>query len=265
MYEWNFEPGLMVNLALIAAGYALCVTGPLRRFFPGNEPPTPVQVRLFFVGWVVLFIALASPIDSLASYLLTMHMLQHLLLAMVAPPFLLLGLPRWVLRPLMRIPGAYPVGSFITNPVFVFFAFNAVFALWHVPFYYDLALRDERFHILEHVMFFAIGVLSWWPVCSPMDELPPAHPLLQTAYLFFMSLPSTIIGALIAFAEAPLYPYYALRPRLWGISLGDDQQLAGLIMWVPGSLIYFAVLTVVFIRWLNREESDEQRPLANTG
>ena len=149
MYEWNFEPGLMVNLALMAGGYALCVTGPLRRFFPGNEPPTPAQVRLFFVGWVVLFIALASPIDSLGSYLLTMHMLQHLLLAMVAPPFLLLGLPRWVLRTLMRIPGAYPVGSFLTNPVFVFFAFNAVFALWHVPFYYDLALRDERFHILE--------------------------------------------------------------------------------------------------------------------
>lgn len=87
MYEWNFELGLMVNLALIAGGYALCVTGPLRRFFPGNEPPTPVQVRLFFVGWVVLFIALASPIDSLGSYLLTMHMLQHLLLAMVAPRF----------------------------------------------------------------------------------------------------------------------------------------------------------------------------------
>jgi len=265
MYEWNFEPGLMVNLALIAGGYALCVTGPLRRFFPGNEPPAPAQVRLFFVGWVVLFIALASPIDSLASYLLTMHMLQHLLLAMVAPPFLLLGLPRWVLRPLMRIPGAYPIGSFLTNPIFVFFAFNAVFALWHVPFYYDLALRDERFHILEHVMFFVVGVLSWWPICSPMDELPSAHPLLQTAYLFFMSLPTTIIGALIAFAEAPLYPYYALRPRLWGVSLGDDQQLAGLIMWVPGSLVYFAVLTVVFIRWLNRDDADEHRPLADAG
>lgn len=264
MYAWNFQPGLLANLALIAGGYALCVLGPLRRFFPGNAPASPAQVRLFFAGWVVLLIALASPIDSLAGYLLTMHMLQHLLLAMAAPPLLLLGTPRWLFRPLLRIPGAYPVGRYLTNPVVVFFAFNAVFAIWHVPQYYDLALRDERWHIFEHVMFFVVGILSWWPICSPMEELPRAHPLAQTAYLFFMSLPATIIGALIAFAEAPLYPSYALRPRLWGVSLVDDQQLAGLIMWVPGSLVYFAVLTVVFIRWLNRDESDDRRPLAHT-
>lgn len=264
MYDWNFQFGLLSNLALMAAVYGLCVLGPLRRYFPDSAPASPTQTRLFFAGWVILFISLASPIDSLAGYLLTMHMIQHLLLAMVAPPLLLLGTPAWLLRPLLRLPGALPLGRFITHPVVVFFAFNAVFAIWHVPQYYDLALLDERFHILEHVMFFVAGVLSWWPISSPMKELPRAHPLAQTAFLFFMSLPTTIIGALIAFAPPPLYPSYALQPRLWGISLVDDQQLAGLIMWVPGSLIYFAVLTFVFIRWLNRDDADARRPVLHT-
>jgi putative membrane protein len=255
MYSWNLAPGLLINLAVQLAAYLACTRGPLRRFFPGSEPATALELQLFLIGWLTLSVALVSPIDTLASYSLSMHMVQHILLTLVAPPLMLAGTPRWLFRPIMRLPFAWPVGRTLTNPLVAFLIFNTIFVAWHVPAYYDLALRTEPVHIFEHAMFFGAATLAWWPIFSPMDELPTVHPLAQTAYLFFQALPTTILGALIAFAPEPLYPHYTSMPRLWGLSVLDDQQLAGLIMWVPGSLVYFGVLTVVFIRWLNRDEA----------
>jgi putative membrane protein len=256
MYTWNWEPGLLVGLAGQIVAYLLCTLGPLRRFFPGSGPPSALEVQLFVLGWLSLFTALVSPIDTLSNYSLTMHMVQHILLTLIAPPLMLLGTPSWLFQPIARVPFALTVGRFVTNPVFVFFLFNAVFLGWHVPAYYNAALTFLPLHILEHIMFFGAATLSWWPIFSPMAELPRAHPLAQTAFLFFQALPATILGALIAFASEPLYPHYTTVPNPFGLSVLDDQQLAGLIMWVPASLVYFAVLTIVFIRWLNRDEHD---------
>jgi putative membrane protein len=256
MYSWNWEPGLLLGLAAQLGAYLACTVGPLRRFFPGTGPATPLEIQLFLFGWLTLFAALVSPVDTLSGYSLSMHMVQHILLTLVAPPFMLAGTPRWLLRPLLRIPYAVRFGRFITNPIVVFLIFNIVFVVWHVPANYDLTLRVLPVHILEHAMFFGTAVLAWWPTFGPLDEVPAAHPLAQTAFLFFQALPTTILGAVIAFASEPLYPHYTTVPRLWGMSVLDDQQLAGLIMWVPGSLVYFGVLTVVFIRWLNRDDRD---------
>jgi putative membrane protein len=257
MFAWNLAPMLLLGLALQVVAYLAC-TGPLRRFFPGSEPASPLQRQLFLLGSLALFVALVSPLDTLSSYLLSAHMVQHLLLALVAPPLMLLGTPRWLFRPLLRLPFAAPIGGLLTHPLFTFLLFNTVFIGWHVPSFYDLALRSEPVHILEHVMIFGTATLTWWPIFSPMDEFPRAHPLLQTAYLFFQSLPSTILGAIIAFANDPLYPHYTTVPRVWGIGVLEDQQAAGLIMWIPGSLVFFAIMTVVFIRWLNRDEREPQ-------
>jgi putative membrane protein len=117
-----------------------------------------------------------------------------------------------------------------------------------------MALGSEPVHILEHLTFFATAALTWWPIFSPLDELPPMQPGLQVIYLFLQSLPPTILGAILTFASEPLYATYVRAPRLWGMDVLTDQQLAGLIMWIPGSLVFFGVLTVVFIRWLNRDE-----------
>jgi putative membrane protein len=187
-----------------------------------------------------------------------MHMVQHILVTLIAPPLLLLGTPSWLLQPIARVPLAVRAGRYITGPIFAFLLFNIVFTAWHVPANYNLALTDLHVHILEHAMFFAAAVIAWWPVFSPIDEIPRAHPLAQTAFLFFQALPSTILGAIIAFAPEPLYPHYTTAPRLWGMTVMDDQQLAGLIMWVPASLIYFGVLTIVFLRWLNRDDRDPE-------
>jgi putative membrane protein len=257
MGVWNWEPGLLIGVIAQISVYLACV-GPLRRFFAVSMPVSRSQIQLFMLGWLSLFIALVSPVDTLASSLLTMHMVQHLLLTLIAAPLMLAGTPRWLFRPLLRIPGALVVGRLMTSVLVCFLLYNAVFGLWHVPRYYEMALASEPIHILEHLTFFATAALTWWPIFSPLDELPALPPGLQVLYLFLQSLPPTILGAILTFASSPLYASYERGPRLWGLDALTDQQLAGLLMWIPGSLVFFGVLTVVFIRWLNRDEYEAQ-------
>ena len=255
-YAWQWEH-LFVP-ALIAAAYLACV-GPLRGRFAGSAPASRVRVQLFLLGVVILFAATVSPLDRLSSYLLSMHMVQHLLMTLIVPPLLLVGAPGWLLRPLLRPPLGRLVGRALTQPVVAFLLFNAVFSVWHVPALYDLALRNDTVHILEHILFLGTAMLAWWPIFSPLEELPRLPEPVQLLYLFFQSLPPTILGAVITFAPEPLYPSYIAAPRLWGLSVLLDQEIGGLIMWIPGALVYFVVLTGVFFRWLNRDEHERSR------
>ena len=254
MYTWNWEPSILIGLVLQAGAYLACV-GRLRGRFAGWAPVPLVRIQVFLLGVLVLFVALVSPLDTLGDrYLLTAHMIQHLLITLIAPPLLLWGTPRWLLRPLLRLPFALPIGRRLTHPLTVFLLFNFTFALWHVPAYYDAALQSLPIHILEHITFFVTATLSWWPIFSPLDELPALPKAGQCLYLFFQSLPPTILGAVITFSDAVLYPTYRAAPNMWGLTPKTDQELGGLIMWIPGALVYFAVLTVIFIRWLDRDE-----------
>lgn len=261
MYVWNWEPQLLIGLAGQASAYLLCTVGPLRRFFPGAQPVPISQIYTFLLGVLTLFVALVSPIDILGDdYLLTAHMVQHLLLALIAPPLLLLGTPRWLLRPLIELPYlrdiTLPVGRVVTHPLVALLAFNIVFSLWHVPRYYEAALQDQNIHIIEHATFFATAVVMWWPIFGTLDEFPQLHEGAKVLYLFFQALPPTILGAMITFAKTPIYLTYAQAPRLYGMSVMEDQALGGLTMWVPGGLIFFTVLTVIFFRWFGRDDDD---------
>ena len=261
MYSWNWEPSVLIGLALQAGVYLACV-GPLRSRFPGSAPVPQGRIQTFLLGTLVLFIALVSPLDTLGDgYLLSAHMVQHLLMTLIAPPLLLLGTPRWLFRPLLRLPFGLPLGRAITNPLVAFLLFNITFAIWHVPAFYELTLHNQWLHILEHIMFLVTATLTWWPIFSPLDELPRLPDPAQCLYLFLESLPPTILGALITFPDQVLYPTYAAAPRVWGLSPMADQQLGGLIMWIPGALVFFVVLTVVFFRWFN---GDEYEPAGDT-
>jgi putative membrane protein len=258
MYQWNLQPGLLLGLIAQLSIY-LALIGPLRqRFFADSAPVDRQQVRLFLLGWLAIVAALVSPIDILASSLLTMHMTQHILLTLIAPPLMLLGTPRWLFRPLLRIPGVLPVGQFVTGLVPAFIIFNVVFSLWHVPRFYEAALTNELLHIVEHGSMFLTAGLLWWPICSPLDELPVPQPILRVVYLFLQTFPPTVLGAILTFAEQPIYEHYVRSQRLWGLSAITDQALAGLLMWIPGSLLFFGILSVIFIRMLNGE-GQEQR------
>lgn len=256
MFLWSWEPGILIGLAAQVGAYLVCI-GPLRRFFPGSAPVPPVQRQTFLLGVLILFIGLVSPLGTLSDgYLLSAHMVQHLLLALIAPPLLLLGTPSWLFRPLLRIPFALPLGLALTGPIIAFVIFNATFAIWHVPRYYTWSLSNPLAHAVQHVAFIATATLMWWPIFSPMDELPRIAVPLQFIYLFFAAIPPTILGALLTLSGEVWYAPYARAIRVIPLSALEDQQLAGLIMWYPGGLIFLAVLTIRWFRWMRSGDED---------
>jgi putative membrane protein len=137
--------------------------------------------------------------------------------------------------------------------------------LWHLPGAYDAALKTEPVHVIQHMSFLAAALLAWWPVLSPLPAWPALTPPLQCLYLFLYSIPNGIVGAFITFAAPGVYHYYETAPRLWGISVATDQQLAGVLMWVLGGGIYLLWLTVIFFRWAGHQEEAERRPLPSAG
>jgi putative membrane protein len=138
--------------------------------------------------------------------------------------------------------------------------FNAVLVVWHVPFFFDLTLEERGVHITEHLMFVATAMVMWWPVLSPLPELPRASYLVQMAYLFLLPTVPSILGAVITFADDILYSWYATAPRVWGMSPHTDQQLGGIIMWIPGGLAFLCTLVVVFLIWATDEERESRLP-----
>ncbi len=185
-------------------------------------------------------------------------MLQHVLLTLVAPPLIIIGLPGWLFEPLRDHPRLFGIARFLTNPYVAFVSFNLVFTIWHLPDFYNAALENEGIHILEHLTFIATALITWMPVLSPTPLLPRLSLPVSILYLFLQSIPPTILGALITFSETPIYQFYVTAPRLLGLSVMDDQVYAGLIMWTGGAFIWLLVLSVVFFKWFNRNESAEK-------
>jgi cytochrome c oxidase assembly factor CtaG len=254
---WLFEPSIVLGLAVLYAGY-LFATGRRRNRFKGNRPLTSGQFGAFTAGIIVLIIALLSPLDPLGDrYLFTAHMTQHMLLTLVAPPLLLLGTPGWLFEPLRSSRRLMEMLRRLANPYIAFLSFNMVFALWHAPSLYNAALASEPLHVLEHLTFIGTALLTMLPIMSPTPLLPRLAPPVQVFYLFLQSLFPTALGAIIAFDSTPLYSFYVQAPRIWGLSVMEDQLYAGLIMWIGGALFWLFALTIVFFKWFNREEPIE--------
>jgi putative membrane protein len=252
---WTWQPSIVLGSFLLAGGYLYAV-GPGRGRFAGAEPVSPGKMAAFLGGVAVLFVALASPLDALSDhYLLTAHMVQHMLLTYIMPPLLLLGTPGWLIRPLLR---SWLVDGLLrawTRPVAAFAVFNLLFGLSHFPPIYTFTLEHEAAHIALHMLYLATAVVTWWPLLIPLPELPRLSFGLQLLYICFQTIPSGLIGALITLNDGVLYATYAAAPRVTALSPRADQQLAGLIMWVGGWAIFFVVLTIVFFVWAGREQA----------
>jgi len=211
----------------------------------------------FYLSLIVLFFSLNGPLHDLSdSFLFSAHMLQHLSLAFVVAPLMIMGISGDMLRPTLRIRWVRVAAEWATQPVHCFAIFSVVVAGWHLPPLYNYALAHHNAHIVEHLMFLVAAVLMWWPILSPLPELPRLAYPLQMLYLFLMSIPMSIGAVYIAYADSVLYPAYATAPRIWGISPMQDQLIGGLIMWIPGGLFFFAVISVIFFRW-QQHEGDE--------
>jgi putative membrane protein len=252
---------VLVGLIALQAAYLLCV-GPYRDRFPGSQPTSLWRQVAFSQGILILLLALATPLDDLADhYLFTAHMIQHLLLTLVAVPLLLAGTPGWLLRAALRAGRVLPLVKRLRYPLLAFGIFNLVFALSHVPGVYELALASEPLHVAQHLLFLATAALMWLPVLSPLHEFPPYPPLGQVLYLFLQTVPASLVGALLAHANTPYYATYVLAPRVVSLSALEDQQLGGLIMWVGSGLYFLLATAIVFFAWASREEAANRRPV----
>ena len=256
--QWNWQPSIIGGTLLIIGLYVYAV-GPLReKLHLADEVPTR-QVVAFLLGVNLMFLSLFSPLDELGDrYLFSAHMLQHLILTFVGPPLMLIGTPGWLIQPLLRNRTLLRLGKIITAPFVAFTLFNADFFLWHAPALYDATLVNENLHILEHLTFIVFGVIYWWPIFSPVKEgLPRLSLGGQVFYLFFGAMPSVLLGAGLTFS-APLYTPYIYAPRIWGISAATDQQLGGLLMWIPVSLLTIVIMSIFFIRWMQQQDQKQR-------
>ncbi len=215
--------------------------------------PRPVQRWYYYLALVTMFFSLNGWLHDLSdAYLFSAHMLQHLSLAFIVAPLMIMGVTGDMLRPLIKPPAVRRVAEFALAPTRCFAIFNVVVAAWHLPPMYNYALAHHPVHIVQHLMFLAASVVMWWPVLSPMPELPRLSYPGQMLYLFLMSIPMAIISVYIAYSDTVLYPLYASAPRVWGISPMSDQMIGGLIMWIPGGFFFYTIISVVFFRWQQR-------------
>ncbi len=257
-WPWEWHLSVLAGCGLLALLYLLAI-GPWRaRLDPQAAPAGTGPVALFLGGIAVLVLALNGPLDELSDdSLFWMHMLQHMLLAQVVPLLLLRGLPPWLRRRLLRHPTVSRLWDFVAGVPLGFVLSAVVLGLWHVPSFYDRMMRSETVHVAMHLMLMGTAFLMWWPIAGGDAARRPLSAPGKMLYLFLLGFPMMIVAAPIVLASRPLYEWYALAPRLGGMSALDDQRLGGLIMWIPGGLFYWAVASVIYFRWAAREQEPE--------
>ena len=255
---WHWHPSVVLGLEGLLVLYLVAV-GPLRiRFRWGPRPPAR-RVLAFVGGTLVMAVALLGPLADLAEHVaLSAHMAQHLLLTLVVPPLWLAGTPLWLIAPLLRVPGLGRTGFILTRPLAAFVFGFAPLVVWHVPALYEAALDREAVHILEHLTLLGSSLLAWWPVLGSLPEWPrPAAPA-RLLYLFLATIPMTVAAAPIALADGVVYPFYTRgQAPWWPLTPMADQEVAGILMWMGGTVGYLIAGSIVFFRWASREGADE--------
>ncbi len=258
--DWNVHLDVVLICALLEGGYLYAVTQ-MRSQFSGAGRVKRSQVVLFSLGVLSIYAAAGSPLHDLAeNYLASAHMIQHVLLTLVAAPLLLAGIPGRLWQALLRTPGVMRVAKPLTQPVVAFALFNAALLLIHLPQTIDLQLRDHFFHLFVHAALVGTALLMWWPILSPIPELPRLNPPMQMAYLFLQSLLPAVMASFITFADTVVYDFYAEAPRIWHMTALDDQQVAGGAMKLIATIILWSYMTVIFFRWYSQEERAESEP-----
>ncbi len=267
---WSWEAGPLIGIAVLSIWYLAGTAKVWRRAGMGHGIHAG-QAAAFGCGVLALVAALLSPVDALADEQFSVHMLQHMLLILAAAPLLALsGLPiaafsllprRWAAslgRSFGRQSLTARMGASLSRPVVVWIIFAIVLCVWHVPGLYETALRNDVLHALEHICLLLFGLLYWWILFQPANNRA-ARLGISLLYLFTTGLQMSLMGALFTFAGHPLYSAYAAQQSKTGIDALQDQQLAGLIMWVPGGLLFTLLSAGFFIAWFNALEERASR------
>lgn len=259
--EWTPHPDVWLLVGALAASYAIAVLRVGPRFAePGRAPVTRSQVACFALGVAAIWVAADWPVHDVAEQsMYSVHMVQHLLLSMVAVPLLLLGTPGWLARWLLRPPSAaFRVLRRLSRFLPALIVFNIVLVLTHWPALVNESLRSGVLHFAVHALIFVTSVVVWMPVLSPLPEIPRLVPPTRAAYLFLQSIVPTVPASFLTFGAAPLYKFYVGVPHLWGLSSLEDQQVAGLIMKIGAGLLLWMLIAVTFFRWAAEEDRRNQ-------
>lgn len=215
-----------------------------------KDRPSLLRSALFFSGLVLAFVAVASPVATVAvHYLVSAHLLQNVVLAEWTPALLVLGLGPWVAGWVART----SVARTLTRPLVALPLWLATYAFWHVPFAYEAALDNRLLLDLEHLSYVTVGLCLWWPVFQ--DEpwhLPSGG---KAAYLFAAFVLASPLGLLFALLPSPLYDTYVQAPRLWGLEPLEDQQIGGTLMAVSEAIVFFGLLAYFFVRFMAEEDA----------
>ena len=255
-WAWHAHPDVWAVLGALLVGYVVA-----RRHWAPAADEVQVQRRKavwFGFGFVLLVVAADWPLHDISErYLLSAHMVQHLLMTFVVPPLLLLGLPAAVLRGLLRPRLVHWSFTRLARPLPAAVIFNVVVAVSHWPPLVDLALRREPVHFGVHAVLFTTATLMWFPVLNRLPEYPMITDPARMVYLFLQSIIPTVPASFLTFGDSPLYHFYADAPRVFDISVVADQQLAGGVMKVVGGGLLWGIIAVMFFRWSLRTERDQ--------
>jgi len=264
--DWSADPQVILGVALTAVVYGaglreLGRRGKLWRVVKRRH------VVSFALGLIALALALLSPLDTYDTRLFSVHMIQHLVLLEVAPPLLLLGkpipvllvgLPRGLVRAVAR---AHRRASWfhhatrqLTSPLAAWPLFVGDLLLWHMPALYEATLTNVGVHLLEHICFLSTALLFWWVVIEPQPGRPRLHLGARLLHSVTAMLPMNLLGAVYTFSGVLWYPFYATQAPLQGWAPLDDQRLGGIIMWLPGSLVFMGAGSILFFMMLAADE-----------
>jgi putative membrane protein len=253
---WSWDASVLVGCAALIGGYLVVVRSRITN-----------KTLFFIAGVLVMLLALESPLEKLGdTYLFSAHMAQHLLLILIVPPLMLLGIPRWLAQQVLDWPLARRIEHILNQPLLAWLLGMGTLWVWHIPALYNATLADENIHVVEHLSFLVTSSIFWWPILSPLTERRLA-PLATIPYLFAASAATSILGIILTFTPPGIYPAYldpndeiGALPLLrdsWGLTPTADQQLGGLLMWVPGGLAYLSGIIGALARWYSMPEEDE--------
>lgn len=236
--------------------------------------PWPVwRTSAFLLGLIAVLVALVSEIDALATQLFSVHMVQHMLLTVVAAPLLLLaapirpllrGLPvgirASVVRPLARSRAARRLAHALRHPLVAGALYVGGLYAWHVPRLYDAALQNPAVHVTEHLWFLASALLFWSVVIDPLPFRGTLDPAGRLPYLLVAgAAQNTVLGGVLSFSTLLLYGTYTQSPERFGLDPITDQRIGGAVMWVVGDLVFLGAASIAFFRWLSEEEEMQKR------
>jgi putative membrane protein len=260
--EWAWPPSILIPMVLTAALYGIGVIRMLRR--TTNRKSFLWPTFSFALGWVSLIIALDSPLHELGEQLFWVHMTQHEILMLISAPLLLLGRPAlvfvWALPPswregaasFARVKALKILWSTVSAPISAWLLSALALWIWHIPWLFDQTLRSDWIHAAQHTTFLLTALIFWWPVVNRTPALGYGGGLV---YVFTTIMHTSVLGALLTFAPRPWYSPYVRTAPAMHVSALEDQQIGGLIMWIPAGTLLLIVALVLLVKWMNESQT----------